>query len=132
LGSIASRDNFSSSVPTTDRLQLEGRKQPTVKVTEALATQLLGVYEDHAIRQPLDSELREDLRKPERITTPGGRVSIAAVRTEAGHADHFWSFALAVEAGEQMGGAFTSETLVDVVTESRQRSPWTIQPFQSI
>jgi hypothetical protein len=38
------------------------------------------------------------LRKPERVTTPGGRVSIAATRDEAGHADHFWSLALALEA----------------------------------
>ena len=31
-------------------------------------------------------------------------MSIAATRDEAGHADHFWSLALAVEAGGRMKG----------------------------
>jgi phage FluMu gp28-like protein len=91
--------NFSSSVPVTDRIKQEGRKQETVRVTEAMATELLTVYEDRRILHPSDPELREDLRKPEKIVSPGGRVSIAAVRDAANHADHFWSFALAVEAG---------------------------------
>ena len=90
--------NFSTTVPTTQRIQLEGRKQTTVKVTEAMATELLQVYEDRLIKHPADQALRDDLRKPERITSPGGRVSIAATRDEAGHADHFWSFALVNEA----------------------------------
>lgn len=70
-----------------------------VRVTEAMATELAGLYEDRRIRHPVDEQLREDLRKPERIVSPGGRVSIAAEADEAGHADHFWSFALAIEAG---------------------------------
>jgi phage FluMu gp28-like protein len=48
-----------------------------------------------------DEQLREDLRKPERIVSPGGRVIIAAVRDGNGHADHFWSMALAIEAAFQ-------------------------------
>lgn len=90
--------NFSTTVPVTDRIQAEGRKAPSVKVTEAMAMELLAVYEEHRIQHMADRDLRDDLRKPERITTPGGRVSIAATRDEAGHADHFWSFALAIEA----------------------------------
>jgi hypothetical protein len=54
-----------------------------------MATQLLQVFEDRAIRIPIDVELRDDLRKPERFMTPSGQVSIAATRDEAGHADHF-------------------------------------------
>jgi phage FluMu gp28-like protein len=54
----------------------------------------------------MDALLREDLRKPEKITSPGGRVSIAATRDQAGHADHFWSMALAVEAASSGGGPF--------------------------
>lgn len=91
--------NFASSVPVTNRIKAEGRKHATVRVTEAMATELLQVYEDRSIQHPVDAILRDDLRKPERIVSPGGRVSIAATRDEAGHADHFWSLALAIEAG---------------------------------
>ena len=90
--------NFSTTVPATRAVAREGRKRETVRVTEALAMELLQVYEDRRIAHPADGRLRDDLRKPEKVTTPGGRVSIAATRDEAGHADHFWSFALALEA----------------------------------
>jgi len=98
--------NFSTTVPATRTVALEGRKRETVRVTEALAMELLQAYEDRRMRHPADGRLRDDLRKPEKITTPGGRVSIAATRDEAGHADHFWSFALAIEAASMMGGPF--------------------------
>jgi phage FluMu gp28-like protein len=98
--------NFASTVPTTHRIKQEGRKQETVRVTEAMATELLQTYEDRLIKHPADQDLREDLRKPEKIVSPGGRVSIAATRDEAGHADHFWSFALAIEAASSHGGPF--------------------------
>ena len=98
--------NFATTVPATDKILAEGRKAPTVRVTEAMAMELLNVYEDRRIKQPTDGELRDDLRKPERITSPGGRVSIAATRDESGHADHFWSFALAIEAGSSHSGPF--------------------------
>ena len=91
--------NFASTVPVTEAIKSEGRKAQTVRVTEAMAVELLQVYEDRRIKHSTDMEMREDLRKPEKITSPGGRVSIAAVRDEAGHADHFWSKALMVEAG---------------------------------
>ena len=56
------------------------------------------VYEDRRIQHPADGDLRDDLRKPEKVVSPGGRVSIAATRDAKDHADHFWAFALAVEA----------------------------------
>ena len=96
--------NFSTTVPATRAVALEGRKRETVRVTEAMAMELLQVYEDRRIQHPAEARLRDDLRKPEKITTPGGRVSIAATRDEAGHADHFWSFALAIEAGASAPG----------------------------
>jgi phage FluMu gp28-like protein len=98
--------NFSSTVPATRAVALEGRKRETVRVTEAMAMELLQVYEDRRIQHPADARLRDDLRKPEKITTPGGRVSIAATRDEAGHADHFWSFALALEAAASAPAPF--------------------------
>lgn len=98
--------NFSTSVPATNRIRQEGRKQETVRVTEAMATELLTVYEDRRIQHPFDAELRDDLRKPEKVVSPGGRVSIAATRDAQNHADHFWSFALAVEAASDQGSTF--------------------------
>lgn len=95
--------NFGTSEPITKRIQAEGRKAPTARVTEIMATEMLGVFEDRRIEIPMDAELRDSLRKPEKITSPGGRVSIAAVRDEAGHADHFWSLALAIRASTRKG-----------------------------
>jgi phage FluMu gp28-like protein len=94
--------NFACTEPINDFIRAEGRKQETARVTENMATALLKVFEDRSltIEVLLDSDAIEDLRKPERITTPGGRTSIAATRTESGHADHFWALALAVRAAE--------------------------------
>jgi phage FluMu gp28-like protein len=90
--------NFGTSVPVTKRIQAEGRKAPTVRITEAMAMDMLGYYEDKRIKHPCDAIYRNDLRKPCRITTSGGRVSIAASRDEDGHADHFWGNALMIYA----------------------------------
>ncbi len=103
--------NFGSTVPATRRQAEEGQKRETAQMTEVLAMELLRVYEERRIQHPEDELLREDLRKPEKVTTPGGRVSIAATRDEAGHADHFWSLALAVEAGARAGAAFAIESI---------------------
>lgn len=110
------RDNikgvdFSTTEPISQRLRSEGRKAETARVTEIMATNLLGDFEDRCIEIPKDPELRDDLRKPERIVSPGGRVSIAAERDEAGHADHFWSVALAVRAAALVWGGGYSATL---------------------
>ncbi len=100
--------NFSSSVSATHVIREEGRNREKVRVTEAMAMELLRVYEDRRIRQPRDWQLREDLRRPGKVTSPAGRVSIAATRDGAGHADHFWSLALALEAagGERVPWAW--------------------------
>ena len=96
--------NFASTVPVTKAIVSEGRKRETARVTETMAMELLRCYEDRRLKHPRDGRLRDDLRKPEKVTSPGGRVSISATRDEAGHADHFWSLALAVEAGKGGGG----------------------------
>lgn len=75
----------------------EGRN---VRVPEALAMHLLDAYESKRIRHPADPLLRDDLRKPERLVSAEGKVSIAAARTKENHADHFWSLALAVHAAQ--------------------------------
>jgi phage FluMu gp28-like protein len=103
--------NFSASVPITPALAQVGRARETVRVTEAMATALLRAYEDRRLRHPRDGRLRDDLRKPEKVTSPGGRVSIAATRDGAGHADHFWSLALAIEAAGSQGAPFAYESI---------------------
>lgn len=95
--------NFGTSEPITKRIQAEGRKAPTARVTEIMATEMLGVFEDRRIEIPMDATLRDSLRKPEKIVRPGGRVSIAATRDDAGHADEFWSVALAIRAATRQG-----------------------------
>ncbi|PTY02584.1 hypothetical protein DB346_08530 [Verrucomicrobia bacterium LW23] len=112
--------DFGRSVPVPDVIKAEGRQAKTVRVTEAMATELLRMYEQHRIRHPYDALLREDLLKPEKIVTPGGRVSIAAVRDEAGHADHFWSFALALEA-MGAGGPLEYEPITGTAREETSR-----------
>ena len=64
----------------------------------------------------LPESVRDDLRKPERLVSPGGQVSVAATRDEAGHADHFWAVALALRAStsEAATGAFTAADLKSV------------------
>lgn len=92
--------NFASSIPFEQSRERQQASPLTLRapVPEVLALRLLQTYESKRIRHPIDSLLREDLRKPERITTPDDRVSIVASRTQSGHADHFWSLALALRA----------------------------------
>ena len=105
--------NFSTTEPISDRIRAEGRKPETARVTEIMATELLAVFEDKSItiEVELDGDARDDLRKPEKITSPGGRVSIAATRDEAGHADHFWGLALAVRASGSSSGPFAYQKI---------------------
>ena len=120
--------NFGTTEPISDKIRAEGRKTETARVTEIMATELLGGFEDKSItiEVELDIEAVDDLRKPEKVTSPGGRVSIAAVRDEAGHADHFWAFALVIRAA----GSFTvagnfvppSGTRAAAMRERRNRS----------
>ncbi len=99
--------NFSSTEPINDYIRSEGRQAEKARVTENMATALLKKFEDKSItiEIEMDTTAIEDLRKPERITSPGGRTSIAAVRDEAGHADHFWGFALMIRAAENQTSA---------------------------
>ena len=108
--------HFASSEAVTARIQAEGRKAPTARVTEIMATDMVGVFEDRQITIPADPRLRDDLRKPEKVTSPGGRVSIAAARDVADHADRFWSLALAIRAGQSNGGAILSTAGIYVGT----------------
>jgi phage FluMu gp28-like protein len=104
--------NFGTSEPINAAIRAEGRKVETARVTEIMASNLLAVFEERSIELciELDGDMRDDLRKPEKIVSPGGRVSIAAVRNEAGHADHFWGIALAIRAADSGATGMTSTT----------------------
>lgn len=90
--------NFACVESINPHLRRDGRPAETARVPENLATELLAQFEQRTLMLEVnvDAEMLEDLRKPERIVSPGGRVSRAATRTGAGHADHFWAIALAV------------------------------------
>ena len=105
--------NFSSTEPISDKIRAEGRKTETAKVTEIMATDLLATFEDKSIELWIecDADFVDDLRKPEKITSPGGRVSIAAVRDEAGHADHFWGLALLKRSTGTTSGPFAYQKI---------------------
>lgn len=96
--------NFSSSIPLFPSVEIRNPpseiRNQSVRITEHLATKLLQSFEDRALQIPIDQDLRDDLRKPERLVSPSGRVSIAAARDATGHADHFWSLALALDAAQ--------------------------------
>ena len=91
--------HFGSQVPLDPLLAArEGRAGEKVPVTEALAVGLLRSLELRELRLIDEAVLRADLQKPARRVSAAGRVMIAAARNGEGHADHFWSLALALEA----------------------------------
>lgn len=75
-------------------------------VKEALAYPLRSAFEDRAIRIPRHRALAADLRAVKKETTAAGNIRFAADRGVNGHADRFWSLALAVEAAKSAAGPF--------------------------
>jgi len=65
---------------------------------EEMAFQTRTRFEDRTVRVPPERALREDLHAVKKVTTAAGNLRFDAARTEAGHADRFWSLALAVHA----------------------------------
>ena len=90
--------HFGATETVGSALKAEGRKAPTARVTEIMATALVKIFEAGQVEIPADARLRDDLRRPEKVTSASGRVSIAASRDGDGHADRFWSLALALRA----------------------------------
>ena len=103
-----------------------GLRRP-VPVKELMATDLVAWHEDARITYPCDAIMRDDLRKPQRITTATGRVSIAAESTRTGHADHFWGLALVIRALHAAGGgrAVAMADLKDLDEQTGRRSLFT-------
>lgn len=110
-GSVILLVNFSQTVPLDEALQADGRSQRTMGIPERMALDLRRAMEDGTLRLMPDAAQREDLRKPARVLK-NGKVSVAASRTAADHADRFWAIALA-EHGVRAGqfGAWTPEMM---------------------
>lgn len=96
----------------------------TALVTELMAIDMLESFSDRAIRIPREQELRDALRKPQKIVTASG-VRIAAETDEAGHADEFWAIALMQRRMKSPAGIITD---VSGVRLGGQRNASTFAP----
>jgi phage FluMu gp28-like protein len=84
-----------------------------------MAIDLARAFDDGLIEVPDDPILLDDLRKPYRVQS-GNRVSIAAAKTAEGHADRFWSIALALHGHYVSGfGAWTAQDVQGALVGGR-------------
>lgn len=86
----------------------------STKVKEALAYPVRSKMEERGIRIPLDKHVRADLRSVTKQVTAAGNVRFTAERTPDGHADRFWSLALAIEAAGGVRGEYGYQSARDL------------------
>jgi hypothetical protein len=114
-GSLILPVHFGRSVELDEALRLDGDKRGTMPIPERMAIDLARAFDDGLIEIPDDTLLLDDLRKPYRVQS-GNRVSIAAAKTAEGHADRFWSIALALHGHYVSGfGAWTAQDVAGAV-----------------
>lgn len=114
-GSLILPVHFGRSVELDEALRLDGDKRGTMPIPERMAIDLARAFDDGLIEIPDDALLLDDLRKPYRVQS-GNRVSIAAAKTAEGHADRFWSLALALHGHYTSGfGAWTAQDVAGAV-----------------
>jgi phage FluMu gp28-like protein len=70
----------------------------TLNSKSVMANRMRQRFEDRRVRIPVDRNLRDDLHKIKKTTTAAGNVRYDASADDKGHADRFWSLALALEA----------------------------------
>lgn len=81
----------------------------TNSVKEDLAFPVRSAFEDRAIRIPFgDDPLIADLRKIRKETTAAGNIRFAADSDDSGHADRFWSLALAIHAAKDTAVSYSA------------------------
>jgi len=68
-------------------------------------------FEDRQIRLPIDQHLRDDIHSVKKMTTSAGNIRFDAERSGDGHADRFWSLALAIHAAGSPAQPMTYETV---------------------
>ncbi len=84
---------------------------------QALAVGIKQAFEERSVRIPPNNyTLRDDLHRVRKTTTPAGLVRFEGERTDEGHADRFWSLALALEGAKAGQAGLTSD---DVALLSR-------------
>ncbi|WP_245608504.1 terminase large subunit domain-containing protein [Stenoxybacter acetivorans] len=71
----------------------------------ALATVGKEAFEDQKIRIPIDQDLRTDLHKLQKVTSPTGAPRFVAEADANGHADRTWAAFLALNAAQQDVGS---------------------------
>ena len=79
----------------------------TNAVKQALATRVKRVLEDKRLKIPYDPKIRAAFTAIKRVVTAAGNIRFDAERSDSGHADQFWSLALALEAAS--GPALSTE-----------------------
>lgn len=88
----------------------------TNKSKEELAFGLLYAFQDNNLRFPCEEKIVNDLHSLKKLKTTTGAIRFDSDRSETdGHADRFWSFALAIYAG-------TSKPYVKPVVKSAKRN----------
>jgi phage FluMu gp28-like protein len=118
-GSLILPVHFGRSVEMDEAMRLDGDKRGTMPIPERMAIDLARAFDDGLIEIPDDSVLLDDLRKPYRVQS-GNRVSIAASKTAEGHADRFWSIALALHGHYVSGfGAWTAQDVQGALVGGR-------------
>jgi hypothetical protein len=118
-GSLILPVHFGRSVDLDEAMRLDGDKRGTMPIPERMAIDLARAFDDGLIEIPDDSVLLDDLRKPYRVQS-GNRVSIAAAKTAEGHADRFWSLALALHGHYVSGfGAWTAQDVQGAMVGGR-------------
>jgi phage FluMu gp28-like protein len=80
----------------------------TLQAKEALATHGKRRMEEHRVRIPESDTIRHSFRSVKKTVTATGQARFDAEHDEKyGHADHFWSFCLAENAGYNPGDGLT-------------------------
>lgn len=91
-------------------------------VKEDLAFPVRSAFEDKAIRIPFaDDALIADLRKIRKETTAAGNIRFVADSDDDGHADRFWSLALALHAGKNPAATGGYQALDSMRPENRRK-----------
>ena len=79
----------------------------TGPVKEALAYPARAAAEDKSARIPDEAKITSAFRAIRKETTAAGNIRFVAERTESGHADEFWAWALSLHAAKATGTACT-------------------------
>jgi phage FluMu gp28-like protein len=75
----------------------------TGKTKEEMAYNLLALFQDCLVKIPPDRNLREDLHSIRKVTTASNNIRFDVTQSEvSGHADRFWSLALALYASASL------------------------------